>query len=182
MLRFKYKNVNQLLISLLVVGFFVGVIYENLISKNQVITTELFSKRNLQRYLQTDVIAEKYFWYIIKERVIFLILICILACMKWKKIFIALCLLLSGFFIGTFCVTSVLQLGIKGLLFCFAGLFPQMIFYVFLYGILFVHWFHYPEQQWNRTKTLFTVVLFVIGIILEVYVNPMVVKFVIGIL
>lgn len=182
MLRFKYRNKNQLLMILLVVGFLFGVIYENLISKNQVVTTEIFLKSNLQRYLQTDVIAEKYFWYVIKDRVIFLLLICVLSCVKWKKIFVALCLLLTGFFTGTFCVAAVLQLGIKGLLLCFAGLFPQMLFYGFLYWMLFVHWFHYPERQWNRTKTLFTIILFVIGIILEVYVNPIIVKFFIGII
>ena len=180
MLRFKYRNKNQLLMILLVVGFLIGVIYENLISKNQVVTTEIFLKSNLQRYLQTDVIAEKYFWYVIKDRVLFLLLICVLSCVKWKKIFVALCLLLTGFFTGTFCVAAVLQLGIKGLLLCFAGLFPQMLFYGFLYGMLFVHWFHYPERQWNRAKTLFTIILFVVGIILEVYVNPIIVKFFIG--
>ena len=130
---FRHKNKNQLLMSLLVVGFLIGVIYENIASKNQVVAIEIFSKSNLQRYLQTDVIAEKYFWYVIKVRGVSLILICVLSCVKWKKIFVALCLLLIGFFTGTFCVTSVLQLGIKGLLLCFAGLFPQMLFYAFLY-------------------------------------------------
>ena len=69
MLRWKYKNQNQLLIVLLVVGFFIGVIYENIVSKSQGATTDLFLKSNLQRYLQIDVIAEKYFWYVIKDRV-----------------------------------------------------------------------------------------------------------------
>ena len=76
MLRWKYKNQNQLLIVLLVVGFFIGVICENIVSKSQGATTELFLKSNLQRYLQIDVIAEKYFWYVIKDRLFFLLLIC----------------------------------------------------------------------------------------------------------
>lgn len=177
-----YKNKNQLLIVFLVVGFLVGVIYENVITKNQVVTTEIFLKSNLQRYLQTDVIAEKYFWYVIKERVVFLLIICILSCVKWKKIFVTICLILTGFFTGTFCVAAVLQLGMKGILLCVAGMFPQMLFYGFLYGMLFVHWFRFPERQWNRTKMLFVIILFVIGILLEVYVNPIIVKFIIGIL
>ncbi len=177
-----YKNKNQLLIVFLVVGFLIGVIYENVITKNQVVTTEIFLKSNLQRYLQTDVIAEKYFWYVIKERVVFLLIICILSCVKWKKIFVTICLILTGFFTGTFCVAAVLQLGMKGILLCVAGMFPQMLFYGFLYGMLFVHWFRFPERQWNRTKMLFVIILFVIGILLEVYVNPIIVKFIIGIL
>lgn len=177
-----YKNKNQLLIVFLVVGFFIGVICENVITKKQVVTTEIFLKSNLQRYLQTDVIAEKFFWYVLKERVIFLLIVCILSCVKWKKIFVTMCLVLIGFFAGTFCVSAVLQLGMKGILLCVAGMFPQMLFYGFMYGMLFVHWFRFPERQWNRTKMLFVIILFVIGIFLEVYVNPIIVKFIIGIL
>ena len=182
MLRLKYKNKNQLLMILLVVGFFIGVIYENIIFKKNFVTTEIFSKSNLQRFLQTDVIAEKYFWYVIKDRVFSLLLICVLSCVKWKKLFVSLCLILIGFFAGTFCVASVLYLGIKGILLCIAGLFPQMLFYGFLYGMLFIYWFHYPARQWNRTKTLFIFILFIIGLVLEIYVNPLVVKYVISIL
>lgn len=177
-----YKKKNQLLILFLVVGFFVGVIYENVITRNQVVTTEVFLKSNLQRYLQTDVIAEKYFLYVIKERIILLFIICILSCIKWKKVFVTICLTLIGGFTGIFCVAAVLQLGIKGILLCFAGMFPQVLFYGFLYGMLFVHWFCYPQRQWNRTKTIFILILLTLGIIVEVYVNPIVVKFVIGIL
>ena len=181
MFRFRYQDKNQLLIILLAVGFFIGVIYENIISKNMVIITEIFSKGNLQRYLQTDIIAEKYFWYVIKYRVLLLFLLCSLSCIKWKKILVVCCLLLTGFFTGSFCVASVLQLGAKGLLLCLLGLFPQMLFYGCVYGILFIHWFHYPERHWNRTKTLFSIVLFVIGILSEVYVNPILIKIIIRI-
>ena len=182
MLRLKYKNKNQLLMILLVVGFFIGVIYENIIFKKNFVTTEIFSKSNLQRFLQTDVIAEKYFWYVIKDRLFFLLLICVLGCTKWKKTIVTICLLLIGFFSGTLCVASALSLGIKGILLCIAGLFPHMLFYGFLYGMLFIYWFHYPEKQWNRAKLLFVLLMFIVGIILEIYVNPIIVKLMIGII
>lgn len=182
MLRWKYKNQNQLLIILLVVGFFIGVIYENIVSKSQGVSAELFLKSNLQRYLQIDVIAEKYFLYVIKDRVSSLLLIFVFSCVKWKKLFVSLCLTLIGFFTGTFCVASVLHLGIKGILLCISGLFPQMLFYGFMYGMLFTYWFHYPARQWNRTKTLFVFLMFVVGLILEIYVNPLIVKYIIRIL
>ena len=70
-----YKSKNQLIISFLVVVFFIGVIYENVVAKNQVITTDIFLKSNLQRYLQTDVIAEKYSWYVLKERIFILLML-----------------------------------------------------------------------------------------------------------
>ena len=180
MLRLKYKNKNQLLMILLVVGFFIGVIYENIIFKRQFVTTEIFSKSNLQRFLQTDVIAEKYFWYVIKDRLFFLLLICVLGCTKWKKTVVTVCLLLVGFFTGTLCVASALVFGMKGILLCIAGLLPHMLFYGLLYGLLFTYWFHYPEKQWNRVKLLFVFLTFIIGILLEIYVNPIIVKLIIG--
>ena len=174
-----YKSKNQLLISFLVVGFFIGVIYENVVAKNQVITTDIFLKSNLQRYLQTDVIAEKYSWYVLKERIFILLMLGILSCMKWKKIFVVMCLSVIGFFSGVFCVAAILQLGIKGILICVAGALPQALFYGFMYGMMFVFWFWFPERKWNHTKTIFLFALLIIGILLEIYVNTIVVKFVI---
>ena len=176
------KKQNQLLIITLVVGFLFGVIYENIISGQQRFTTELFQKNNLQRYLQTNIMIEKYLWYVVKERLLSLIIICILGCLKWKKFFVFFYLLLIGFFLGVFFVASVLQLGIKGILLCFAGLFPQVFCYVITYSILFIYWYRFPIRKWNRAKTVFVTTAFLLGIILEVYVNPIIVKFVIQIL
>lgn len=177
-----YKNKNQLLMIFLVVGFLLGIIYENVILKNSAVTTELFLRSNLQRYLQTEVITEKYLWYVIKERVLLLGVICILSCMKWKKMFVSLCLGLIGFLAGMFSVLAVLQLGIKGILFCVAGMFPQAIFYGLVYGILFTYWFCFPESQWNRAKMVFVIIMFLAGVIVEAYINPVIVKAIIRIL
>lgn len=178
----RYKNKNQLLIIVLAVGFLIGIIYENIVSGKQVVMTEMFTISNLQRYLQTDVIVEKYFLYVAKERIILLGIILLFSCIKWKKLFVALCLMMVGFFVGVFMVAAVLQLGIKGILLCFTGMFPQIICYGVAYSILFTYWFWYPERQWNQAKTFFVIIMLVLGIILEVYVNPILVKLVIRIL
>lgn len=182
MRKFRYHKKNQLLIILLAVGFFLGILYENLFTNAQTVTTELFSKGNLQRFLQTDLLAPKYIWYVARSRILFFSIICILGCMKWKKLLVSVCLLCIGFFTGSFCVLSVLNLGFKGLLFCFGALFPQVLFYGMQCGILFTYWFYYPERQWNHAKTLFVILLFLLGILLEVYVNPLLVKCIISIL
>lgn len=178
----RYRNKNQLLIIVLAVGFLVGIIYENIVSGKQVIMTELFTKSNLQRYLQTNVMVEKYFWYVAKERILLFAAVLLLGFTKWKKAFTIICLILVGFFLGTFTVSSVLQLGIKGILLCFAGMFPQIICYGVAYSILFLYWYRFPERQWNQAKTFCIIIMQVLGIILEVYVNPILVKLVIRIL
>ena len=177
-----HKNKGQLLIIFLAVGFFIGIIYENVISRGSVTFSELFLRSNLERCLQTNVIGEKYLWYVVKARTIILATMCILGCCRWKKCFAILCLTICGFFAGMMSVVAVMQLGIMGILLCVAAIFPQGLFYVMGYSILFLYWFRYPESRWNRAKLLFVSIMFLSGIVLEVYVNPILVKFIIKML
>ena len=176
------KNKGQLLILFLAVGFFAGIIYENLIAKESALLSKVFLRSNLERYLQTNVIGEKYLWYVVKARTLILAIVCILGCFRWKKIFVVLCLGICGFFAGMMSVTAVMQLGIKGVLLCIAGILPQGIFYAMSYSMLFVYWFRYPASRWNRAKLLFVIIMFLAGIILETYANPVLVKLIIKML
>ena len=177
-----YRNRNRLLMLCVGVGFLIGIIYENIVSGKQVVISELFLKSNLQRYLQTDIIIKKYLWYVVKERVFFLAIVCLLGCMRWKKVFVICLLSMFGFLGGILTVSAVIQLGMKGILFCLIGILPHGLFYGIGYSILINYWFRFPERQWNRTKMLFLVVMFLVGIIVETYVNPILVKWVIRVL
>jgi len=176
------KSKGQLLILFLAVGFFVGIIYENVIAKSSVVLSDLFLRSNLELYLRTNIVSEKYLWYVVKARFLLLAMICIFSCFRWKKIFVILCLTVCGFFTGILFVAAVMQLGIKGILLCIAGMLPHGIFYVMAYSMLFVYWFRYPESYWNRTKLLFVIIMFLVGVLLEAYVNPMLLKLIIQIL
>ena len=69
--------------------------------------------------------------------------------------------------------------GERGLLFCAACVLPQWIFYSMAYGMILVYWFHWPQKQWNHVKTVFVILMFSVGIIVEIYVNPLLLKWVI---
>lgn len=176
------RSRGQLLILFLAVGFLIGIIYENLVARESALLSEIFLRSNLERYLKTNIISEKYLWYVIKSRTLFLTIVCALGCFQWKKIFVMLCLSICGFFAGMMSVTAVMQLGIKGILLCIGGILPQGIFYVMGYSMLFLHWFRYPESRWNRAKLLFVIIMFLAGIVLETYVNPVLVKLIIKML
>lgn len=176
------RNKGQLLIILLAVGFFVGIIYENIVARSSVSLAKLFVRGNLELYLQTNIISEKYLWYVAKARLVLLATICIFSCFQWKKLFVILCLVMCGFFAGMISVAAVIQLGIKGILLCVAGILPHVIFYVLAYSMLFLYWFRYPESRWNRAKLVFVIIMFLTGIVLETYVNPVLVKLIIKIL
>lgn len=171
-----YKIKNQLLILFLVVGFLSGILYANVVSGNGVFLSELLKKTTLHQMGQVEIIHEEYFWYIAKERCYYLGILFVLACLKWKKILVGTILGVSGFLYGVLMVLAVLQLGIKGILFCLFGLLPQMIFYGMAYGVLLSYWYYFPERKWSRMKTIFVIVMFSVGIITEVYINPLLVK------
>ena len=54
-----YNNRNQLLIIFLAVGFFVGILYENIVSKNQGVSIELFQAYFLKQFTQVEIVAEE---------------------------------------------------------------------------------------------------------------------------
>ena len=161
------------------VGFFVGIIYENIIAKREIVGLDLFLKSNLQMYLQTNIVVNSYVWYVVKERLILFAWIFVFSCLKWKKIFVVTLLCLSGFFMGTLVVMAVLQLGIGGILLCIAAMLPQGIFYGVAGYVLLVYWYFYPNQRWNQAKSLFVFLMLGVGIVMEIYTNPIIIKWVI---
>ena len=151
-------------------------------SRQSMVAMDLFQKEQLLRLLDTQVIAEEYVWYVVKSRILILFGICLFSCIRWKKLFVLACLFLLGFGGGAFIVSAVLQLGGKGILLCVAGIFPQMVFYGMMYGILFLYWFRYPKGEWNRMKWICCAILFVLGLTVEIYINPIIVKVVVRML
>lgn len=175
-----YKSKNQLLIILLAVGFFVGILYENIVSKNYGVSVELFQSYFLKQFAQIEIVAEEYLWYVAKVRVVPFLLLCMLGCLRWKKMLVGVCVTWVGFLMGIVVVSSVIQLGIKGIGFCIASLFPHMACYVLAYSVFLLYLYRYPRQQWSGVKTIFVVLMLFLGIILETYLSPFLIKLVVG--
>lgn len=174
-----YKSKNQLLILLLAVGFFVGILYENIASKNSGISMELFQAYFLKQFTQVEIVTEEYLWYVARARVIPFLLLCMLGCLKWKKWVVSICVTWIGFLMGIVVVSAMIQLGIKGILFCIASLIPHMICYALAYTVFLLYLYHYPRRRWSSAKTIFVVLLLFLGIILETYLSPLFIKMVV---
>jgi len=177
-----YKYKNQLLIFYLAVGFFAGILYENMISKSQGMSLAIFQTYFLKQYIQTEIIVEEYLGYVLRARVFPFVWLCILACLRWKKMLVGACLIWTGFLAGVITVSAVLQHQIKGILLCLSGMFPHMICYSLAYGVFLAYLYQYPKRQWNGAKTVFVVITMLVGILLETYINPLLMKFVIRII
>ena len=166
----------------LAIGFFIGIVYENILAEQKLIMADLFLKSNLELYLQTQVVTKKYVIYVLRERLILFAGLAILGCIKWKKIVSMLLLVIGGFFVGVATVASVLQLGIKGILLCIVGILPQGVFYGMLAYLMLNYWFKYPNLSWNRAKSVFVIVMFLMGVLTEAYVNPALLKWMLKII
>lgn len=177
-----FRNKNQCLVIFLAVGFLTGILYTNMISSRYVAAGSIFDEHFLKQYSRTEIIEEEYLWYILRARLFPLGLLCVIGCMKWKKALVAGCLVWTGFSGGVIAVSAVISLGIKGILFCAAGMLPQVLFYGFAYVVLLWYFYTYPNGRWNLKKTTVVVVTMAIGIIVEVYVNPLLMKAVIPLL
>lgn len=177
-----HRRKNQLLIVFLAAGFLVGIIYENVMLPKFGVTVTVFEKYFLEQYRQMEVVTEEYLWYVTQARMIPFIGICVLGCLRWKKIVSVLWVVWTGFLSGIMTVSAIMQLGMKGILLCVAMLIPHMVCYGFAYVMLLLYLFRYPEKQWNMQKTMFVVFMMFLGIILESYVNPILVKLIAGIL
>ncbi len=174
-----YKSKNQRLLILLAVGFFVGILYENIVSKNNGVSLELFQSYYLKQFAQVEIVAEEYLWYVTKARGIPFFLLCMLGCLKWKRALVSACVTWAGFLAGVIVVSSVIQLGIKGILFCLASFFPHMVCYIFAYSVLLLYLYRYPNGKWSSAKTVFVVLMLFLGVVLETYLSPFFIKMVV---
>lgn len=175
------QNKKQLLVFYML-GFLAGILYANLISRQYLMASGIFNEYFLKQYAQTDVVLEEYVWYIISVRAVPFAVFALLGFTRMRKVASAGLLVWTGFSCGMVTVASVIKLGIKGIALCIVGITPQFFFYIPAYMILIWYFYTYPQSRWNNSKTMFILMAFLTGIVMEGYVNPILMKAFIGII
>lgn len=176
------KRENKWLGLLFLTGLIVGGIGGNLLYKSNHTVFSLFERSQLQTYISVEIIPEKLMWFVIKERLLLVVGVGVLGFAKKKKLVIYGIIGFLGTISGIMIVSAIISFGMKGLLLYIAGMVPHGICYAFAFLIVLLYWNGYPYQKWNPTKSLFVSMLILVGIILEIYVNPVLLKWVISIL
>lgn len=167
---------NKGMITLLyLAGFLTGILYANLVSK-QYMSTGIFSSYFLEQYKAVEFIEEEYFFYILKNRMVGFLILILLGSTKIRKIAVMASVLWIGISSGILIVSSIIQLGAKGILLCLIGMTPHFIFYFLSYIVIIWYFFTYPASRWNTSKTIFTLVMIASGMVTEVFVNPILMK------
>lgn len=176
----KIRENRKYLILFCMLGFMAGIVYANLMSKDYITSMGIFNELFLNQYSQTEIDVTEYIWYVARIRLAPVILIAALGCTRLRKSVVAAALLWTGFSGGMLMTSAVLKMGLKGLILCLVALTPHFVFYIVGYIILLWYLFTYPEGKWNLSKTVSLVLFVAVGILLECYVNPVLMQMFLG--
>lgn len=175
----KIRDSRKYFVVLYLTGFLIGIISTNLISRKMILYSGIFSESFINQYRQMQIEPGKYLWYVIVNRVFPVLLLGILGCMRRKKILVVIFLCWTGFLCGTGVTLSILKMGVKGMLLGIVSLTPHILFYIVGYFILLWYLYQYPKVQWNGAKTIGVGLSLAIGILLETWVNPVLMQWIV---
>ena len=168
----KILHTRKQLFAFFMPGFLLGILYVNLIMKQYTAEPGIFSDYFLKQYQSVSIVAEEYIWYLIKIRAVPFLILLGLAFTKMRKAASIAFLVWTGFSSGMLLSMAVLSMGIKGSILCIVGILPQFILYVPAYMVIIWYSYTYPQNKWNTQKSIFLGLTMLVGIILEAYVNP----------
>ena len=171
----KMFHVKRQLLALFMPGFLLGILYVNLEAEQFAAGAGIFSEYFLKQYQQVEILTGEYIWYLLQVRLIPFLVMLGAAFTKFRKGAAVLFLIWTGFSAGLLFSMAVLGMGVKGSILCVIGMLPQFLFYIPAYLIVLWSAYCYPRMQWNVQKSLVSGGMLLIGLILELYVNPVLV-------
>lgn len=158
------------------VGFFAGILYANIFSKDYIISMGILNEYFLNQYSASDINIAEYLWYVARIRFAPVLVLGMLSGTKMRRGIVAAFLLWTGFCGGLLFTSAVMKMGVKGMILCLIALVPQFVFYIAAYLALLWYLYTYPEIRWNISKTVVCLLLLFVGILLECYVNPVIMQ------
>lgn len=169
-------NGKRVLLCTFLAGLFGGVLYANLIADSYLTANGIFSSFYLAQFSSIFVDKTEFLFYLLKIRVIPAGILLLAGGLGIRKLASVLYFLWYGFLAGILLVTSIIQLGVQGIIVSLFALFPQMIFYILAYAVMVWALYAWPQVKWSPSKTVFVVLMLSVGILTEVYVNPVLLK------
>ncbi|MCI8293201.1 MAG: stage II sporulation protein M [Hespellia sp.] len=166
----------RILLAAFLAGLLSGILYANLAAESYLAASGIFNPFFLSQYTSIQVDKKDFLIYLMRIRLFPVIVVILSGLTRFRRAVAAGCVIWFGFLGGVLFVTTIIQMGVKGLFLSLVALFPQIAFYVFAYAVILWFLFTWPSVRWTMSKTIFVVVIFSIGILTEVYVNPIFMK------
>ncbi|MBE5880819.1 MAG: stage II sporulation protein M [Lachnospiraceae bacterium] len=172
-------------------GFFIGVLYIYFTGSYRDTETDFLSVQNLMQISYMDFAHEDYLWFLFKKRLGVLFLLVLASFALPGKYLLLGFLMVFGCSMGSMLSVLVVRYGIRGILLFLGFVLPQDVIYVpavFQWVNVLTAWneglFYRGNAltgnrrgKWHTmVKTALLAGVTIIGILLECYVNPFVVK------
>lgn len=177
-------------------AFFCGILLANMLGSEQLKQYSIFNEYFLKQLSYVSVNYNDLLFYIAENRGIIFFLLFLFSITKFGMPIHFLYIIWNGFSFGIAMVSLIVNFGFKGILVLCVFLFPQYLFYIPLYFMLFYFSCHWADTRKNEkyrqplfSKTVWAVCFFgslllllFIGIMTESYLNPYLIKKIIKIL
>ena len=173
----KIFHTEKQFVSIFMLGFLIGIILTNLIAGRYSVSSELFGEYILSQFQNTEIKTGEYIGYLLKARGLQFLILILVSRMRAKKFGAGIFLLWTGISGGILISTAVLELGIRGSVLCMAGILPQFLFYIPAALVFLLYCWRWPQSRWEQQKTVFVLVMTVLGILCELYINPVLLRF-----
>ena len=169
-------------------GFILGIIFCNLTWRYHIRDVESLREGVVLEKFETGVEKGKFFEYLLFARAGMPLLLIFLGITILGTIAVAVLLLWYGFLAGILLTAALFQMGIRGVGYLLVGMFPQMLVYVPVTAALLLIVCQMSQKFWRpREQTVkrylryflqcFTLfALYLWGILLESYINPVILK------
>lgn len=169
-------HTKKMMFVLFVLGFLIGILYVNLASGQFVADSGVFSDYFLNQYASVTICTEEYVIYLMGIRLVPFLIMVGLSFTKMRKVSAYIFLVWTGFSGGMLLSMAAYSMGSRGILLCMAGIFPHFLFYIPAYLVVLWYAVVYPQNRWNRQKTIFVVLMLAMGLVLEGCVNPVLMR------
>lgn len=177
------------------ISFLFGIIFANWAGKSYIQNVGILSDYFLNRYKHTEIIGSSLFLYVLEKRMAGILLIGTLGITFWGIIILLGGVMWFGFSAGMFLSAATMKYGFKGIFISLGCILPQYLIYVpvciFLILIVYSIWMelYYPSRIIKKSKKnktqlygeyillfLIVCIAMIVGIMLETYVSPAILK------
>lgn len=173
-------------------AFVAGIFLANLMGREAVSNAGILNDYFVEKFQYTEINGQNLFFYVVGERIPLLLLLLSLTLTSLGMAGGILMLSWQGFSVGFMLSASIAKYGVKGILLVLGGVFPQYLFYFPVY-VLYCYLTVHLRQRLNRDKVgngsergyiygawliaaVGLLLIFVMGIFLESYINPVILK------
>lgn len=188
------------MIYLFMIGLFIGILVVNVGHDTWIIGSDLLGTEMILRLRNSVPEAEGLFGYILKHRMFTLCMLALLSTTMIGLPVICVYICYMGLSAGCLLSVAVIRYGIRGLMFVAAGLLPQVFFLIpayigfFIWAISLNRTLYAPKtylegyERYSRqfyvkkvTQAVLVAAVVIIGCLLESYVNPKILHFILKI-